>query len=341
MTCTATKANGDICTNKAINGGFCGVHKSKMIKFKHFDICVSSRLNGVKTLRVLDLFSGMGGTALGLQNAGLKVICGIDYWNVCLETYVKNLRHTGLCRDLTKYSVEEFMEEQGIQPKHIDVIVSTSPCISFTMCGKRDVNDPRSDLYKEFLKYLNFIMPKVFIIENVVGLLSAKDPNGNLYIDKIMKKLEKNYNCIVMVLNASDFKVPQNRKRVIIYGIRKDLDIIPTEIEKKSKRIYPCGDCLISQEEFEQEGGKYLEPHVLKTINNRRRVKRETGKGFCEAILDSSKPAKTIIASYLNSGQSELICYDGVDENEAKEIAATFPLFEYFEIEYISVDKFY
>jgi len=81
----------------------------------------------------------------------------------------------------------------------------------------------------EFVKYLDYFKPKAFIMENVIGILSKKTENNELVIDIIMFQLKRNYNCIICKLYASDFEVPQNRRRTIIIGVRKDLNINPTE----------------------------------------------------------------------------------------------------------------
>ena len=105
------------------------------------------------------------------------------------------------------------------------------PCQSYSIAGKRDKNDPRNALFMEYIKYLDYFKPKAFIMENVIGMLSKKTENGENVITIIMEELTKNYNCIINKLYASDFEVPQNRRRTIIIGIRKDLNIIPKEPE--------------------------------------------------------------------------------------------------------------
>lgn len=110
-------------------------------------------------------------------------------------------------------------------------MVGGPPCQSFSIAGKRDKNDPRNALFMEYVKYLDYFKPKAFIMENVIGMLSKKTANGENVIDIIMEQLNRNYNCIINKLYASDFEVPQNRRRTIIIGIRKDLNILPKEPE--------------------------------------------------------------------------------------------------------------
>ena len=177
--------------------------------------------------KVLDLFCGCGGMTEGLKKT-LNVVCGIDVWDKAIDSYKKNHNHLSFCEDLTKFPPQEL--EKKINTK-FDIIVGGPPCQGFSMAGKRDKNDPRNSLFMEFYKYISYFKPKAFIMENVMGILSMKMKNNEKAIDIIMNKLNENYNCCINKLYASDFGVPQNRRRVIIIGIRKDFNIIPTEIE--------------------------------------------------------------------------------------------------------------
>jgi len=85
--------------------------------------------------------------------------------------------------------------------------------------------NPRNALFMEYVKYLDYFNPKAFIMENVMGILSMKNSSNEKVIDIIMEQLSRNYNCIICKLYASDFEVPQNRRRVIVIGIHKDLNI--------------------------------------------------------------------------------------------------------------------
>jgi DNA (cytosine-5)-methyltransferase 1 len=179
-------------------------------------------------MNVLDLFCGCGGMSKGLKDAGFNIVASVDIWDKAIENYRKNFNHLAVCEDLTKLSPKDF-ETKYIKNKKIDILVGGPPCQGFSIAGKRDLNDPRNSLFMEYVKYLDHFNPKCFIMENVVGILSMKSEGSTKVIDIIMSYLEKNYVCKICKLCASDFGVPQNRKRVIIIGIRKDLGIVPTE----------------------------------------------------------------------------------------------------------------
>lgn len=265
-------------------------------------------------MNVLDLFCGAGGFTNGIKNAGLNVIAGIDYWDVAIETYKKNNDHIGLCKDLTSYKPEMFekehnTDEKGYRINQIDVIIGGPPCQGHSMAGRRDNKDPRNSLFMEFYKYVKYYNPKVFMMENVMGILSSKNEKGEKSIDIIMGYLGENYNCIITKLYASDFEVPQNRRRVIIIGIRKDLDMVPTEPEKiltKEDRI-PVSTILLPREEVNPK--LFLSERAIAGINRRKANNLKKGKGFGAQFLKMDKPSYTISCRYWKDGSDALVKY--------------------------------
>ena len=127
-------------------------------------------------------------------------------------------------------------------------------CQSFSIAGRRKKDDPRNNLFEEFVRYINYFNPKAFLMENVIGILSKTDAEGNKIIDIILSRFEENYVVKICKLYASDFYVPQNRRRVIIFGIRKDLNIIPEEPQPElsiEERI-PVRNVLFSKDEIDE-----------------------------------------------------------------------------------------
>ena len=262
-------------------------------------------------LNVIDLFCGCGGMSKGLTDAGLNVIAGIDIWDKAVESYNKNYNHKAYCEDLTQLSPEKFNEYYNKDNKTIDIIVGGPPCQSFSIAGKRDKNDPRNALFMEYVKYLDYFKPKAFIMENVIGMLSKKTENGENVIDIIMEQLNRNYNCIINKLYASDFEVPQNRRRVIIIGIRKDLNIFPKEpkaIIKNIKDRIPVKSILQPKEEIDKKC--YLSDRALAGIANKKGASKEKGFGFGAQMLDLDKPSYTIPARYWKDGYDALVKYN-------------------------------
>jgi DNA (cytosine-5)-methyltransferase 1 len=254
-----------------------------------------------KKLNVLDLFCGCGGMTTGLTDAGLNVVAGIDIWDKAIESYESNHDHLAICEDLKQLSPESFEEQYDISPNDIDVIVGGPPCQGFSIAGKRDKKDPRNSLFMEYCKYLDYFKPKAFIMENVMGILSMKMVNGTKVIDIIVKKLEKNYNLKINKLYASDFEVPQNRRRVIIIGIRKDLKIKPPEIK-------PVGTVLEKRKNIDDK--YYLSDKAIAGIKAKKERMLQDGKGFGAQFLKMDSPSYTIPARYWKDGYDALVKYD-------------------------------
>jgi len=266
------------------------------------------------TLNVIDLFCGCGGMSKGLTDAGLNVIAGIDIWDKAVESYNKNYEHKAYCEDLTKLPPEKFNELCNKENKNIDILVGGPPCQSFSIAGKRDKNDPRNALFMEYVKYLDYFKPKAFIMENVIGMLSKKTANGEKVIDIIMEQLNRDYNCIINKLYASDFEVPQNRRRTIIIGIRKDLNILPKEPEpviKTTQDRIPVKSILMPREEVDKK--YYLSEKALAGIANKKTVNKEKGFGFGAQMLDFDKPSYTIPARYWKDGYDALVKYNDTE----------------------------
>jgi DNA (cytosine-5)-methyltransferase 1 len=274
-----------------------------------------------KTFNVIDLFCGCGGMSKGLTDAGLNVIAGIDIWDKAVESYNKNYHHKAYCADLTELPPEKFNELYNKEGKEVDILVGGPPCQSFSIAGKRDKNDPRNALFIEYVKYLDYFKPKAFIMENVIGLLSKKTANGENVIDIIMEQFNRNYNCIINKLYASDFEVPQNRRRTIIIGIRKDLHILPKEPEPIIKSVQDriaVKSILIPKEDVDKK--YYLSEKALAGIENKKGVNKEKGYGFGAQMLDFDKPSYTIPARYWKDGYDALVKYN---EKEIRRLTIT------------------
>jgi DNA (cytosine-5)-methyltransferase 1 len=267
-----------------------------------------------KQLTVIDLFCGCGGMSKGLTDAGLKIIAGIDIWDKAVASYNQNFDHKAYCEDLTQLPPERFNELYNKENKEVDIVVGGPPCQSFSIAGKRDKNDPRNALFMEYVKYLDYFKPRAFIMENVIGMLSKKTAKGENVIDIIMEQLNRNYNCIINKLYASDFEVPQNRRRVIIIGIRKDLQRIPLPpqpvIQQIAARI-PVRDILIPRKDVDPS--YFLSEKALQGIINKKEKSKSKGAGFGAQMLDMDKPSYTIPARYWKDGYDALVKYSDTE----------------------------
>ncbi|MEM3845672.1 MAG: DNA (cytosine-5-)-methyltransferase, partial [Candidatus Parvarchaeota archaeon] len=163
---------------------------------------------------VVSLFSGCGGLDLGFTNAGFRIVYANDNWKALVETYEKNHKVKLDTRSITDIPSEEI-------PK-CDGIIGGPPCQSWSLAGKmRGADDERGRLFYEYVRIIKDKQPLFFVAENVPGI--ASKPHLPEF-KKLLGKLEEaGYNVSYKVLDARDYGVPQERKRVIIVGYRKDL----------------------------------------------------------------------------------------------------------------------
>ena len=169
-------------------------------------------------MNVIDLFCGAGGLSLGFEKAGFNSILAIDKWKDAIETY--NLNRDNKCGttiDIHDFSNEKLMNIND--SNKIAGIIGGPPCQGFSLVGTRETNDPRNSLYIEYVRFVNVIRPDFFVLENVPGLLSLE--KGKYKEDIVKRFSELGYNVNYQVLTASDYGVPQNRKRVFFVGLLK------------------------------------------------------------------------------------------------------------------------
>lgn len=176
--------------------------------------------NGYK---FIDLFSGAGGLSCGLVMAGFTPVASVEIMPEAVETYQYNfINKKGFnekveTRDIRTQEVKEELYKT-IGNQHIDLIVGGFPCQGFSMAGNRVVSDPRNSLYLEMLEIVKNVQPDYVVMENVEGLRSMLD--GKVETQIINDYKEIGYEINVTTLNAADYGVAQQRKRVIFIGNR-------------------------------------------------------------------------------------------------------------------------
>lgn len=172
-------------------------------------------------LTFVDLFSGAGGITKGFELAGLKGICGLDWFEEAGKTYRRNFNHPFIegdikCADKKKEFYETVKKELKGQP--LNLVAGGFPCQGFSLAGNRIVDDPRNSLYMELLEIVTTLQPEFVVCENVVGLRSML---GGRVEEMILNDFyEAGYEMNVTVLRAADYGVPQKRDRVIFIGNR-------------------------------------------------------------------------------------------------------------------------
>jgi DNA (cytosine-5)-methyltransferase 1 len=190
--------------------------------------------------KVISFFSGCGGSSLGYQMAGCKVILAIDWEKRSVETYKLNFPNTNVIkidiRSINKDNIFEYIPS-NLKSDDLDILDGSPPCTPFSICGDRqktwgksyqhsgDSDKQRTDdLFFEYIRMIQILKPKIFIAENVKGLITGVAKGYFQNIISNMKLLTNNeYQIKALLVNAKDFEVPQSRERIIIYGIRNDI----------------------------------------------------------------------------------------------------------------------
>lgn len=192
----------------------------------------------VSQMRIVDLFSGAGGLTFGfyynkenntfVRNENCNIIFANEYDHAAAESFRINFPDINMINQDIKELTEEQVREL-IGEEEVDLIIGGPPCQSYSTIGRR-VYDDKAKLYNEYYRMLSIIRPRMFLFENVKGMLSMKDEKGNLVIDNIKNMFENineelGYNIAYDTIDAVNYGIPQHRERVFIIGIRNDLDI--------------------------------------------------------------------------------------------------------------------
>ena len=182
--------------------------------------------------RSISLFSGGMGLDIGLMQAGIDIQIGQDFDNACIMTMQAN-GHKGIAGDIRNITSEEILQKVNMKVGEPFLICGGPPCQPFSTAGKRlGINDPRGSLFKEFVRMIDEIRPRFFVMENVKGLMSSilKDENGEStntkVLDVILDEFRKlNYKTVYGLLDAVNYGVPQFRERFVLIGSRDGEDI--------------------------------------------------------------------------------------------------------------------
>ena len=179
-------------------------------------------------LVAIDLFCGCGGFSYGFQEAGFEMVLGIDMWKDATVTYKHNLPNACVINeDITNVGAADMLKKINMTSDEIDVIIGGPPCQGFSVSGKRMIDDPRNKLYKSYVELVDNIRPKMFVMENVPGLI-------RLFGGKVKEEVLHDFSSIgyrvtVQQLSSDDYGVPQQRKRVFFVGINKEK--MPEDVE--------------------------------------------------------------------------------------------------------------
>ena len=184
---------------------------------------------------VISTFAGCGGSSLGYSMAGFRELLAVEWDNNAVETFRLNFPHVKVYHgDIAQLSIEKCMTLAGItQPGELDILDGSPPCQGFSTAGKREFSDNRNQLFREYVRLLQGLQPKVFVMENVSGMVKGK---MKLIFADILRELKATgYQVSARLLNAMYFNVPQSRERMIFIGVRNDLGVKPSHPQPQNK----------------------------------------------------------------------------------------------------------
>lgn len=179
---------------------------------------------------VISLFAGCGGSSLGYSMAGFRELLAVEWDDNAVETFKLNFPDIPVYHgDIAKCSVGWVLQTTELKPGELDILDGSPPCQGFSTAGKREMSDDRNQLFHEYVRLLRGLQPKIFVMENVSGMVKGK---MKIIFAEIMRELKASgYKVSARLLNAMYFGVPQSRERMIFIGVRDDLGIVPSHPE--------------------------------------------------------------------------------------------------------------
>jgi len=233
----------------------------------------------MENLKVIDLFSGAGGLSQGFRDAGYKIVSAVEIDKNLSQTYKKNFPKTKLFEsDITKIKSTKLLANNS----KIDVIIGGPPCQGFSMSGKRIrsngifLNDKRNKLFKEFVRIIKDLKPKVFLMENVPGILTIFNGKTKNQILSIFKSA--GYNTKVKVMLAADYGVPQLRKRAFFIGNNLGIDPEFFFPIKKTKNYISVKDAIFDLPFIKSGEGKFKTNYEKKPFTGYQKEMRKNSK---------------------------------------------------------------
>jgi DNA (cytosine-5)-methyltransferase 1 len=251
------------------------------------------------SFKFIDLFAGIGGFRIAMQNLGGKCVFTSEWDKEAQRTYRANFGEVPF-GDITKEQTKMFI------PDGFDVLCAGFPCQAFSIAGKRGgFEDTRGTLFFDVAEIIKRKQPKAIFLENVKGL---RNHNGGKTLSTILNVLRNDLGYFVpdpQVLNAKDFGVPQNRERIFIVGFRADLGIDNFEYPKPSNQNAAFEDV---KEENPVSVKYYLSNTYLNTLVNHKKRHESKGNGFGYEIIPDDGTANAVVCGGM--GRERNLVYD-------------------------------
>jgi DNA (cytosine-5)-methyltransferase 1 len=258
--------------------------------------------SGADKLTCLDLFCGCGGFSLGMQRAGFRVLAAIDFNEEAVETFKTNFTNDTLAlhKDLTEFPPEMLAEKIGVN--QVDMIVGGPPCQGFSTARQRDganhgehrlIPDARRQLFREFLRYVGYFKPRIFVMENVLGIRSAA---GGEYFTAVQKEARQlGYRVHGQIEDAWELGVPQKRRRQLFIGVRADLPGYFLPELKPAPRAEPrtwLGAAIGDLPILRAGGGDNERSYDLERRAESLRQHGSTARNYLNKVLEISQSSK-------------------------------------------------
>lgn len=263
-------------------------------------------MSNAKKFNCIELFAGSGGLGTGFENGGFNIIAANDIWKAAEQTYKENHPNVKyIVQDIANIDGNELLKGTGYTRKDIDVIIGGPPCQGFSTLGKRFIDDPRNKLFKEYVRIVNDIRPKFFVMENVVGILSMG--KGQVLANIIKAFNDIGYKLKYTVLNAAEYGVPQQRERAIFIGTRLNIEIMyPKKShsisgEKGYKKALTLWDAI---GDLPQSSTEELTEYTNEPQNNYQKLMRKNSKNIKNHKPSMHNEKAKMMMNYIPTGMS-------------------------------------
>lgn len=220
---------------------------------------------------MLELFSGVGGLSYGFELAGYDVIAGVDVNEDAVDAFEENHDSRGIVCDLATMPPQEFEEKYDIHPADVEIVGGGPPCQPFSTASVNMGDDERNNLVFRFADYIDHYQPSLFVMENVRGIV-----NDDVFTPLCEKLEEMGYSLTYDVLDASEYGVPQKRKRLILIGAKSTFEPqlpAPTHTDEKCTVKEAIGDLpALAAREKSNINGHIAPNHRSQTVERIKRV---------------------------------------------------------------------
>lgn len=187
---------------------------------------LAERLPGAPT--VVSTFAGCGGSSLGYSGAGYREVLASEWDAHACGVFRRNFPHVPLVEgDVTDLAVDQALELTGLQPGELTVFDGSPPCQGFSPTGRRDLADPRSRLFEQYVRLVEGLQPQAVVMENVSGMVQGKMRATFVEVLRAMRQAAPGYRVAAALMDSSYFGAATRRQRLIFLGYRADLNLEP------------------------------------------------------------------------------------------------------------------